>query len=45
MQALGLTAGEALQVCTLSPSSLVEVHLLVENCKERMTGEQVEAMM
>lgn len=44
-QSLGLTPGEALQVINLRPSSLVEVHLLVENCEERLSEEQLGTLL
>ncbi|KAI5078470.1 hypothetical protein GOP47_0006141 [Adiantum capillus-veneris] len=40
-----LTKGERLQAMNVRPSSAVEVHLIVEDCEERMTVESVEQFL
>eukprot|EP00898_Chlorokybus_atmophyticus_P002966 jgi/Chlat1/3670/Chrsp24S03857 len=41
----GLTKAEKLQVANLRPSTAVEVHLVVEDCEERLKPEQVDALI
>jgi hypothetical protein len=45
LQPLGLTRAEVLQVVNLSPCSEVEVHLIVEECEERLSEEQVTQLL
>lgn len=40
-----LTRIEILQMINLVPKSAVEVHLLVENCDERLTEDQIEDLL
>ncbi|KAL6047005.1 DNA-directed RNA polymerase III subunit RPC9 [Balamuthia mandrillaris] len=40
-----LTKAEMLQVLNLSPKSEVEVHLIVEDCVDRLTSEQVTELL
>lgn len=40
-----LTKGERLQATNLRPSSAVEVHLIVEDCEERMSADLVEQFL
>ncbi|MCO5578997.1 hypothetical protein L7F22_032848 [Adiantum nelumboides] len=40
-----LTKGERLQAINTRPSSAVEVHLIVEDCEERMTAELVDQFL
>jgi DNA-directed RNA polymerase subunit F len=40
-----LTRIEQLQLINLLPGSLVEVHLIVEQCEERLAEEQVEKLL
>lgn len=41
LQPFGLTRAELLQVLNLAPVSEVEVHLIVEECEERLNEQQV----
>lgn len=44
-QPFALTRAELLQVINLAPCSEVEVHLIVEECEERLTQQQVTQLM
>lgn len=44
-QRFGLTPAEALQVCNLVPTKLVELHLIVEDLHDRMTGRKQEELL
>lgn len=45
LQPFGLTRAELLQVVNLSPVSEVEVHLIVEDCEDRLNEQQVAQLM
>lgn len=36
---------EILQLINLVPTSAVEIHLIVESCEERLSGERVEELL
>ena len=38
-------SAEILQLINLVPSSAVEIHLIVESCEERLSGEKVEELL
>ena len=40
-----LTDAEILQLVSNQPRSLVEIHLIVEECEERLTQEQVQTLL
>lgn len=40
-----LTGAEILQLVSNQPRSLVEIHLIVEECEERLTQEQVQTLL
>jgi DNA-directed RNA polymerase subunit F len=40
-----LTRAELVQVINLAPASAVEVHLIVEDCEERLNEQQVEQLI
>ncbi|BBN09687.1 DNA-directed RNA polymerase III subunit RPC9 [Marchantia polymorpha subsp. ruderalis] len=40
-----LTEAERLQSVNLRPATAVEVHLIVEDCDERLSGEQVDSLI
>ena len=40
MEPFGLTQAEVLNLVNTRPRSLVEVHLIVEECEERLTQQQ-----
>merc|ERR1711892_47814 len=44
-RAYGLTKSEKLQLLNLRPKSLVEIHLLVEECEDRLTDEQSHSLL
>jgi len=44
-QPFGLTRAEVLQVINLAPCSAVEVHLIVDECEERLSEEQVTQLL
>ena len=44
-QRFGLTPAEALQVLNLVPTKLVELHLIVEDLHDRMTGRKQEELL
>ena len=45
LQQFDLTRIEMLQIINLTPKSVVEVHLIVENCESRLTEDQVEEVL
>lgn len=45
LQPFGLTRAELVQVLNLAPASAVEVHLIVEDCEERLDEARVEALI
>lgn len=44
-QPFKLTRAELVQVLNLAPASEVEVHLIVEECEERLNEEQMDAFL
>lgn len=44
-QPFKLTRAELVQVLNLAPASEVEVHLIVEECEERLQEEQMAAFL
>lgn len=40
-----LTEAELIQLANHVPTSVVEVHLIVEECAERLTDEQIESIV
>eukprot|EP00882_Tetradesmus_deserticola_P001150 GHRQ01001245.1.p2 GENE.GHRQ01001245.1~~GHRQ01001245.1.p2 ORF type:complete len:135 (+),score=51.47 GHRQ01001245.1:196-600(+) len=44
LKPFGLARAELAQVINLAPASAVEVHLVVEDCEERLSEQQVEAL-
>lgn len=45
LQPFKLSRAEQLQVINLAPSSMVEVHLIMERCEERLTEDQVTELL
>lgn len=45
LKPFGLTRAELVQVLNLAPASAVEVHLIVEDCEERLDEARVEALI
>lgn len=45
LKPFGLTRAEVLQVINLAPCSAVEVHLIVDECEERLSEEQVTQLL
>lgn len=45
IQPLKLVKSEVLQLINLRPAAPVEIHLVVEQCEERLTTEQVEELI
>mmetsp|Transcript_71228 Transcript_71228/g.225122 ORF Transcript_71228/g.225122 Transcript_71228/m.225122 type:complete len:140 (+) Transcript_71228:91-510(+) len=45
IEVLQLTKAEKLQLINLRPTSAVEVHLVVEDCEERLKPEQVDNLI
>lgn len=45
LKPLGLTRAELVQVMNLAPASAVEVHLIVEDCEDRLNEQQVDELI
>lgn len=45
VEKFSLTKAERLQVLNLRPSTVVEVHLIVEDCEERMSSSTVDELL
>jgi len=45
VEKFSLTKAERLQVLNLRPSTAVEVHLIVEDCEERMSSSTVDELL
>jgi len=45
LSAFKLTRAEELMLINARPRSLVEVHLIVEECEERLTGEETQQLL
>ena len=40
-----VTRAEALQLINCNPQSVVEIHLVVEECEERLSQEEVRSLL
>lgn len=45
MQGFELTKAELLQVMNLRPASLVEIHLIVEDCEDRLDEGRIQQLL
>eukprot|EP00242_Pyramimonas_sp_CCMP2087_P005504 CAMPEP_0198209958 /NCGR_PEP_ID=MMETSP1445-20131203/17835_1 /TAXON_ID=36898 /ORGANISM="Pyramimonas sp., Strain CCMP2087" /LENGTH=140 /DNA_ID=CAMNT_0043883875 /DNA_START=446 /DNA_END=865 /DNA_ORIENTATION=+ len=45
IEVFGLTKGEKLQLVNEVPSTLVHIHVIVEDCEERFSGEQLDTLL
>ncbi|KAK3288701.1 hypothetical protein CYMTET_3831 [Cymbomonas tetramitiformis] len=45
LEGYGLTKAERQQIANLRPATLVEMHLIIEDCEERYDEEQLEALL
>jgi len=45
LKAFKLTKAEIVQIINLQPTTQVEVHLIVDDCEERLSDEQVDALL